>query len=76
MARPKSLIVSMEIATVSRAHDCRHNKNHRLERGDRRLTVRLDGDEHHYCLACAKIFLARDIERLRAFLTEVEALED
>ena len=74
MARPKSLIVSMEITTAGRAHDCRYNKNHRLEKGDRRLTVRSDGDEHHYCLACAKVFLAKDVERLRTFLAEVEAL--
>jgi hypothetical protein len=70
----RSLIVSMEITTVGRAHDCRYNKNHRLEKGDRRLTVRADGDEHHYCLACAKTFLAKDVERLRTVLAEVEAL--
>lgn len=74
MARPKSLIVSMEITAAGRAHDCRYNKNHHFEKGDRRLTVRSDGEEHHYCLACAKVFLARDVERLRAFLAEVEAL--
>jgi len=74
MARPKSLIVSMELTTVARSHDCRYNKNHRLQKGDRRLTVRSDGDEHHYCLQCAKIFLVKDVERLRAILAEVEAL--
>jgi hypothetical protein len=36
--------------------------------------VRADGDEHHYCLACAKTFLAKDVERLRTVLAEVEAL--
>lgn len=33
MAR-RSLIVSVEITTAGRAHDCRYNKNHRLEKGD------------------------------------------
>jgi hypothetical protein len=70
----RSLIVSMEITTVGRAHDCRYNKNHRLEKGDRRLTVRADGDENHYCLACAKTFLAKDLDRLRAMMAQVEAL--
>jgi hypothetical protein len=74
MPRPKSLIVSMEITTAGRAHDCRYNKNHRLEKGFRRLTIRSDGDEHHYCLACAKAFLVKDIERLQAFLVAIEAL--
>ena len=71
MGRPKSLIVSMEITTAGRAHDCRYNKNHRLEKGVRRLTIRSEGDEHHYCLACAKTFLVKDIERLQALLAEV-----
>jgi len=74
MARPKSLLVSMEITTVGRAHNCRHNKEHRLEKGDSRLTVRSEGDEHHYCLTCAKTFLSKDMERLRALFDQVEAL--
>ncbi len=74
MGRPKSLIVSMGITTAGRAHDCRNNKNHRLEKGVKRLTIRADGDERHYCLACAKTFLANDIGRLQALLRGVEAL--
>ena len=35
MPRPKSLVVSMEITTAGGAHDCRYNKNHRLEKGIR-----------------------------------------
>jgi len=70
----KSLIASMEITTVGRAHDCRYNKRHRLEKGQRRLTVYSDGDEHHYCLDCAKVFLRKNVERLRQFLNDVEAL--
>lgn len=70
----KSLIVSMEITTVGRAHDCRYNKRHRLEKGNRRLTIRSDGNEHHYCIECAKVFLRKDVERLRQFLQQVEAL--
>ena len=56
MARPRSLIVSMEWTYAGRAHDCRNNnKDHRIEKGQRRLTIKCDGDEHHYCVACAKI---------------------
>src|SRR5258707_7246923 len=70
----KSLIVTMEITEAGRAHHCRFNKRHRLEKGVRRLTIRSDGSEHHYCLACAKTFLVKDIDRLRALLAEVEAV--
>jgi len=74
MPRPKSVVVTMEITTVGRAHDCRHNKNHRLEKGMRRLTIREDGDEHHYCLTCAKVFLLQGAERLKSLAVEVEGL--
>ena len=73
MAR-KSLIVSMEIRTAGRAHDCRYNKNHHFAKGDRLLMVRSDGEEHHYCLVCARVFLLQGVERLRALLAEVEGL--
>jgi len=74
MARPKSVLVSMEITTVGRAHDCRYNKNHHLEKGMSRLTIKEDGDEHHYCLACARAFMLHGTERLRALLADVERL--
>ncbi len=74
MARPKSVLVSMEITIVGRAHDCRYNKNHRLEKGMSRLTIKEDGDEHHYCLPCARAFLLQGTERLRALLADVEQL--
>jgi hypothetical protein len=72
----------MEITTVGRTHDCRYNKKHRLEKGGRpgnlwvtgRLTIKDDGDEHHNCLACAKIFLDQGVQRLQAPLAEVNRL--
>lgn len=73
MPRPRSLIVSMEWTSAGRAHDCRYNKNHRLEKGQRRLTIKSDGDEHHYCVACAKTFLAADIKRLQTLLEQADA---
>jgi len=74
MPRPKSLVVTMEITTAGRAHDCRYNKKHRLEKGIQRLTVREDGDEHHYCLPCGKTFLVQGVERLKSLLAEIETL--
>lgn len=71
MPRPKSVVISMEITMVGRAHDCR-NGRHRLEKGMRRLTIKENGDERHYCLSCAKIFLKQGIERLQGSLAKVE----
>lgn len=73
MARPKSLILNIEWTQAGRTHDCRHSKSHRIEKGDRRLTIRVDGDKHHYCMACGRCFLAADIKRLEALLAEAEA---
>ncbi len=73
MPRHRSLIVSMEWTQAGRAHDCRSNKNHQLEKSHRRLTIKSDGDEHHYCVACAKTFLAADIKRLQTLLEQADA---
>jgi hypothetical protein len=62
----------MEWTHAGRAHDCRFNKKHRLQKGQRRLTVRAEGDEHHYCVACAKPFLAADIKRLQVLLEQAD----
>jgi hypothetical protein len=72
MPRPRSLIVSMEWTQAGRAHDCRNSKDHRIEKGQRRLTIKSDGDEHHYCVACAKTFLASDIKRLQSLLAQAD----
>lgn len=74
MPRPRSLIVSMQITTAGNSHNCRFNDNHRITKGTKRLTIKSDGDSHHYCLECAKGFLVKDIERLRAILAEVESI--
>jgi len=63
----------MEWTHAARAHDCRYNKNHRIQKGQRRLTIKSDGDEHHYCVACAKGFLVADIKRLQMVLENAEA---
>lgn len=75
MARPRSLIVSMEITVAGNSHNCRNNDGHRIQKGAKRLTIKSDGDRHHYCLACAKGFLIKDAERLRALIEEVEAAQ-
>ena len=72
MPRHRSLIVSMEWTRAGRAHFCRSNKNHRLGKGQRRLTIKSDGDEHHYCVPCAKTFLASDIKRLQLLLEQAD----
>ena len=75
MPRPRSLIVSMTITNAGRAHSCRQDDGHKILKGDARLTIKSDGDDHHYCLACAQKFLEADIMNLRRLLGDVEALQ-
>lgn len=74
MPRPRSLIVNMSITTTARTHSCRHSEKHRLSKGDLRLTIKSDGDEHHYCIDCARRFLKADIINLQNILTHIENL--
>lgn len=76
MARPRSLIVRMEITTAGKSHNCRHNDGHRIPMGVQRLTISDDGDKHHYCLDCAKSFLEKDIDRLRTLLAQLASPPD
>ena len=61
----------MEVTTALRAHDCRYNKKHRIERGVCRLTIKSDGNKHHYFLACAKLFVTDSLTRLQSLSAEV-----
>lgn len=73
MPRPKSLILNMEITMAGQAHGCRFNKRkHRFVKGDPLLAIL--PEKHHYCLACAKAFLTKDIEKLQTLLAKIEAV--
>ena len=53
------------------AHYCRANLNHRISRGERRLTLRKGGV--HYCIPCALKIIQENIaelERLQRLLRE------
>jgi hypothetical protein len=68
----RSLLVRMQWTTAGRAHDCRYNKRHRIEKGHRRLTIKSDGDEHHYCVPCAKSFFEHDLKRFQTLYEQAD----
>lgn len=47
----------------------------RVNMDDIRHCDRADGNDHHYCLSCAKIFLMNGVERLKELLLEVENIK-
>ncbi len=72
MARPKSIVSTARVEEAKKAHDCRFDKGHRLERGMLRLTVEEDGKELHYCRPCGQQIVRRDIEKLTTLLQQLE----
>jgi len=68
MGRAKSFVRSIDVTVAKHAHNCRFNKAHRIESGDNRLTLKEDRSEKHYCSACGRAFLERDLARIREIL--------
>lgn len=64
MPRIKSLIVRVEIDTARKAHNCQANGNHRIQKGNVRLKVRNGRGWDHYCEACAKNMIEKDLSKL------------
>lgn len=73
MPRIKSLVISTKIDTVARAHKCRGNSSHILQRGDKCLEVKDGRNRNRYCLACAKRIVERDLNKLRELQKSLES---
>ena len=73
---PESLLMPMEFTTAGHAHLCGYNRQHWLEAGMVRLTVRSNNDEHHYCLECANTLLIQGIGQLQIFLAGLSGLSE
>ena len=65
MPRIKSIVIQVEIDHAKKAHNCQANARHRIEGGDMRLKVRNGRGWDHYCVACTKEILQRDIDELQ-----------
>lgn len=70
MGRLKSVLPKLEIETAQRSHDCRHNKAHRINKGENRLLVQEGRNRYTYCLDCAGRIVDRVIERLQQLATK------
>lgn len=73
MARIKSLLTTVEIDIVQRAHNCQGNPTHRLSKGDRRLAVKKERGWDYYCMECAVKILKRDGEKIKDVLGAIAA---
>ena len=71
MSRPKSIIQRVEVDEAQKAHNCQHNRNHRVERGNKRLKVWNQRSADHYCITCALEIVARDMAKLQELEREL-----
>ena len=71
MAAPKTILIKISVDEAARAHDCQHNSRHRLERGHRRLKVKKDRSNEHFCVPCALAIIERDIAKLQVIAQQL-----
>jgi hypothetical protein len=65
VAKPKSILLRIEVDRAQRAHNCQHNGRHRLQRGDLRLKVIQNRSPEHFCVPCGLKFVRLGIDRLQ-----------
>ena len=58
MGSQRSLLRSVSTGTAGKRHSCRSNAKHVLLKGDRILIVKIERDHFHYCVDCARKFIA------------------
>lgn len=72
MPRIRSLLTHAQVDLARKAHNCQGNTRHRIERGEKRLKVRMGRSWDHYCLDCGKNIASRDIAKLEALARELD----
>jgi hypothetical protein len=66
--RVRSLVTTVQIDVVKRAHDCQGNSRHRLAKGDRRFAVKKDRGWDNYCLDCGRRILEADAAKIAGLI--------
>ena len=73
MARVRSLITAARIDEAGNSHNCQRMAAHRVVKGQKRLKVRNGRSYDHYCIDCAKLIVAHDLEKLRLLAAGLDA---
>lgn len=71
MSRTKSFLKPISIDHAQRAHACRHDKAHRLARGDIRLRLKVEMSQQYFCKECSVASLEADKKRINTLLTQL-----
>ena len=72
MGRNRSLCIPAKVDVAQRAHNCKGNRRHRIQGGEKRLNVHIGGNWYHrYCLDCARKMIRRDMDALEKLAGEL-----
>lgn len=66
----KAILHPISVDLAAKAHNCHHNKKHRIERGQKRLKFKVERSYQHFCVPCAQ----RMLDQARVGITEIEQL--
>jgi len=73
MASLRTLLTAARVDQAGASHNCQRSDAHRIVKGQSRLKIRKGRSWDHYCLACAKLIVAKDSEKLESLKRAIEA---
>jgi len=73
LGRPKSFLPQLIVEDAKSSHNCRFNKDHRIRKGEKRLTAKEGREKLRYCPVCAVHFLRLDIVTIQNTIAALEA---
>ena len=71
MSSPRSVIQSLVVDVAEKKHYCSHNKRHTINKGDKRLKIKVGRSYQTYCAPCGVKFIRNGIDSLRGTLGEL-----
>lgn len=74
MSRAKSLLKKFVVTQAERTHYCKHNRNHRIQKGQWRLTVKEGYNTSNFCIECSKVFLANAKEEIEKIMNKFNSI--
>jgi hypothetical protein len=64
MAKPKSFLKNIVVDKAMRSHCCKHNSNHKIQSGEKRLRLKTNRSHEHFCVKCAVESINADMKKL------------
>lgn len=75
MGSQRSLLRNISDGVAGRRHTCKSNSKHVLLKGDPILIVKIERTNYHYCVPCARKFIAAARAQLADLETALQLTE-